>query len=141
MLPYTLHHATWAELEADARLVRTAVFIEEQHIAAEDEWDDEDVKSLHFVIYEQNQAIATARLMQNHHVGRVAVLQKARGSGVGQWLMREIIARARAEHRPYLKLSAQTHAIGFYENLGFKVEGESYLDCGIPHVDMQLLLT
>ena len=141
MLPYTLHHAAWAELEADARLVRTAVFIEEQHIAAEDEWDDEDVKSLHFVIYEQNQAIATARLMQNHHIGRVAVLQKARGSGVGQWLMREIIARARAEHRPYLKLSAQTHAIGFYENLGFKVEGESYLDCGIPHVDMQLLLT
>ena len=141
MLPYTLHHATWAELETDARLVRTAVFIEEQHIAAEDEWDDEDAKSLHFVIYDQNQAIATARLMQNHHVGRVAVLQKARGSGVGQWLMREIIARARAEHRPYLKLSAQTHAIGFYENLGFKVEGESYLDCGIPHVDMQLLLT
>ena len=141
MLPYTLHHATWVELEANARLVRTAVFIEEQHIAAEDEWDDEDAKSLHFVIYDQNQAIATARLMQNHHVGRVAVLKKARGSGVGQWLMREIIAQARAEHRPYLKLSAQTHAIGFYENLGFKVEGERYLDCGIPHVDMQLLLT
>ena len=136
MSAYTMRSDRWNVLEADAKTVRTAVFIQEQNIAEHDEWDAEDAKSLHFVMYDQNRAIATARLLENNSIGRVAVLKNYRGQGIGQQLMQQIIAVAATEQRDFLKLSAQVHAIGFYENLGFSVEGESYLDCGIPHVDM-----
>ncbi|WP_111860308.1 GNAT family N-acetyltransferase [Acinetobacter sp. CFCC 10889] len=138
MSAYTMRSDRWNVLEADAKTVRTAVFIQEQNIAEHDEWDAEDAKSLHFVMYDQNRAIATARLLENNSIGRVAVLKNYRGQGIGQQLMQQIIAVAATEQRDFLKLSAQVHAIGFYENLGFSVEGESYLDCGIPHVDMQM---
>jgi len=54
--------------------------------------------------------------------------------------MRAVIDQAKAEQRKFVKLSSQVHAIGFYQNLGFDVRGEEYLDCGIPHIDMYLSL-
>ena len=138
MSAFEIRKGAWDDLASDAKLIRTEVFIQEQNIAENEEWDVEDEKSLHFVMYDQNQAIATARLLENNSIGRVAVLKNYRGQGIGQQLMQHIIAVATIEHRNFLKLSAQVHAIGFYENLGFQVQGESYLDCGIPHVDMLL---
>lgn len=138
MSAFEIRKGAWDDLASDAKLIRTEVFIQEQNIAENEEWDVEDEKSLHFVMYDQNQAIATARLLENNSIGRVAVLKNYRGQGIGQQLMQHIIAVAIIEHRNFLKLSAQVHAIGFYENLGFQVQGESYLDCGIPHVDMLL---
>lgn len=138
MSAFKIRKGIWDDLASDAKLIRTDVFIQEQNIAENEEWDVEDEKSLHFVMYDQNQAIATARLLENNSIGRVAVLKNYRGQGIGQQLMQHIIAVAREEQRAFLKLSAQVHAIGFYENLGFQVQGESYLDCGIPHVDMLL---
>lgn len=138
MTAFMIQHATWSEMEQDARQIRTAVFIEEQNIASEDEWDAEDAVSLHFMVYDNSHAIATARLLENHSVGRVAVLKGYRGQGVGRLLMLEIIEQAKKEQRPLLKLSAQVHAISFYESLGFKVQGSEYLDCGIPHVNMMM---
>ena len=84
--------------------------------------------------------MATARLLKNHSIGRVAVLQSARGTGIGYKTMRAVIDQAKAEQRKFVKLSSQVHAIGFYQNLGFDVRGEEYLDCGIPHIDMYLSL-
>ena len=78
--------------------------------------------------------------MSNNSIGRVAVLTTARGLGVGQRLMQAVIDYARAEQRELVKLSSQVHAIGFYQALGFEVQGEEYLDCGIPHIDMYLKL-
>ena len=135
-----IQHADWAVVEQDARHIRTAVFIEEQGIAAEDEWDDQDAIALHFMVYDEQKAIATARLLLNHSVGRVAVLSQYRGQSVGRILMQQIIFQAKNEQRPLLKLSAQVHAIHFYESLGFAVQGSEYLDCGIPHVDMAMML-
>lgn len=131
---------SWDELAQDARVIREAVFIQEQQIAPEDEWDAEDTISTHFVAYLQDQAVATARLLKNHSIGRVAVLQSARGTGIGYKTMRAVIDQAKAEQRKFVKLSSQVHAIGFYQNLGFDVRGEEYLDCGIPHIDMYLSL-
>lgn len=54
--------------------------------------------------------------------------------------MQAVIDQAKTEQREFLKLSSQVHAIGFYQNLGFDVQGEEYLDCGIPHIDMYLSL-
>jgi len=131
---------SWKDLATPAKMIREAVFIQEQHIAAEDEWDVEDAVAVHFIVFQQDQAIATARLLSNNSIGRVAVLTTARGLGVGQRLMQAVIDYARAEQRKLVKLSSQVHAIGFYQALGFEVQGEEYLDCGIPHIDMYLKL-
>ena len=131
---------SWKDLATPAKMIREAVFIQEQHIAAEDEWDVEDAVAVHFIVFQQDQAIATARLLSNHSIGRVAVLATTRGLGVGQRLMQAVIDYARAEQRELVKLSSQVHAIGFYQALGFEVQGEEYLDCGIPHIDMYLKL-
>ena len=131
---------SWKDLAAHAKAIREAVFIQEQNIAAEDEWDAEDAVAVHFIVFQQDQAIATARLLSNNSIGRVAVLTTARGLGVGQRLMQAVIDYARAEQRKLVKLSSQVHAIGFYQALGFEAQGEEYLDCGIPHIDMYLKL-
>ncbi len=137
---YRIQSGTWSDLEKDAKWVRKAVFVIEQNIPESEEWDAQDSISLHFVVYAQDQPIATARLLQNNSIGRVAVLQQARGTGLGKRLMQHIIQVAKDQQREYVKLSAQTHAIGFYANLGFSQHGDEYLDCGIPHVDMTMNL-
>ena len=64
----------WEQLEKDAKYIREQVFIQEQGIAPEDEWDDFDATAVHFMVYDKEQPIATARLLPQHSVGRVAVL-------------------------------------------------------------------
>lgn len=129
---------SWEQFAQDAKLIREQVFIQEQQIAAEDEWDSEDAVSLHFIAYDQGQAIATARLLENNSIGRVAVLKEYRGQGVGRVLMQSIIQLAQQQGRSFVKLSSQVHALPFYASLGFIAEGEEYLDCEIPHMDMRL---
>lgn len=130
----------WEQLEKDAKYIREQVFIQEQGIASEDEWDDFDATAVHFMVYDKGQPIATARLLPQHSVGRVAVLMPYRKQSIGKILMQHIIDYARNQKLPYLKLSAQTYVTAFYEALGFKVQGEVYQDCGIPHIDMVLEL-
>lgn len=137
---YKIITGGWEQLEKDAKLIREQVFIQEQGIAPEDEWDDLDAMVLHFIVYDREQPIATARLLPQHSVGRVAVLVPYRKRGIGKILMQHIIEYARQQNLPYLKLSAQTYVIAFYEALGFVVQGEEYLDCAIPHIDMTLEL-
>ena len=137
---YQVKHGRWDQLQQDAKLIRTQVFICEQGITEADEWDDQDVISQHFVIYDQDQPIATARLLQNHSVGRVAVVKAYRGQGLGQMIMLEIISYAQKQRLSVLTLSSQVHAISFYEKLGFTVQGNSYDECGISHIEMTMNL-
>ncbi|KHF77569.1 GNAT family acetyltransferase YjcF [Acinetobacter sp. neg1] len=136
-----VQQGSWDQLQHDAKLIRAQVFIVEQAIPEQDEWDEQDAISQHFVIYDQQQPIATARLLQNNSVGRVAVLKAYRGQGIGQMIMQEILAYARQQHRAFLHLSSQVHAISFYEQLGFVVQGEEYDECGIPHIEMIMPIT
>ncbi|MCE1272745.1 MAG: GNAT family N-acetyltransferase [Acinetobacter sp.] len=137
---YRIKQGCWEQLQQDAKLIRTQVFICEQGITEADEWDDQDVISQHFVIYDQDQPIATARLLENNSVGRVAVLKAYREQGLGQMIMLEIISYAQKQRRSVLTLSSQVHAISFYEKLGFTVQGDSYDECGIPHIEMTMSL-
>ncbi|SSS47471.1 histone acetyltransferase HPA2 [Acinetobacter baumannii] len=123
---YKVIAGDWEQLEKDAKYIREQVFIQEQGIAPEDEWDDFDSIAMQFMVYDKEQPIATARY---------------RKQGIGKILMQHIIEYARQHKLPYLKLSAQTYVTAFYEALGFKVEGEVYQDCGIPHIDMTLALS
>ena len=74
-------------------------------------------------------------------IGRVAVIESLRGTGVGRMMMRQAISHVTenlTDEKIYLE--AQTYAIGFYEKLGFKIISDEFLDEGIPHKGMELLI-
>lgn len=124
------------------RALRRKVFIEEQGVAEADEIDDLDGEAIHLLAVVNDRPIGTARLLVRGDlgkIGRVCVLADCRGSGVGAELIRASVAELRAIPAiRQVKLSAQTHAIGFYEKLGFLASGGEYMDAGIPHRDMVL---
>jgi predicted GNAT family N-acyltransferase len=79
-------------------------------------------------------------LLPDGHIGRMAVRKPWRGQGVGALVMEHLMERARQRGDREVVLSAQTHAVGFYEKFGFVAEGDEYLDCDIPHRDMRKVL-
>jgi YbgC/YbaW family acyl-CoA thioester hydrolase len=132
---------SWSDLCEPARRIRTEVFIEEQRIPLEMEWDDADEACVHAVAYNRlGQAIATGRLLPSHHgatkIGRVAVNKVLRGSRVGHRLMEALIDTARKRGDKEIVLNAQCTAEPFYRRLGFVARGEAFEEAGIPHIEM-----
>ena len=137
--------ATTEEELARCLQIRRVVFIEEQAVPEAEEVDGKDPECLHYLLYNTDgTAIATARVLPKGEaakIQRVAVLKEARTGGIGSTLMRAMLDDLRQEGR-YSKaiLGSQTHAIGFYEKLGFTAHGPEYDDAGIPHRDMEIAL-
>ena len=129
---------------ATCRALRRTVFIEEQGVSEADEIDDLDGQAIHLLATVDGVPMGSARLLRHGEtgkVGRVCVLKAARGTGLGAALMRAAVDQFRAlPGITKVKLGAQTHALGFYERLGFVAEGPEYMDAGIPHRDMVLTL-
>ena len=135
----------WTWMQNNAQTVRTAVFVQEQGIAPEDEWDADDASALHAVLFDVNgQALGNARLLQPlvnvAKVGRMAVLKDARGRGYGARLLQALLLEARRRGNKEVRLSAQRTAEQFYASHGFSAVGEPFDEVGIPHVEMHLLL-
>lgn len=130
----------WDQLGEVASEIRRVVFIEEQQVPLEEEWDGRDGDCRHFVALRHDIPLGTARLLPNGHIGRVAVLSEARGLGIGAALMEAAIAAARHLGHDQVELAAQTHALDFYERLGFTAYGDEFMDAGIPHRNMRLTL-
>jgi len=133
---------SWDEARAKASPIRFTVFVEEQRVPIEIEWDDQDVKSLHALAYsDAGDAIATGRLLPDGHIGRMAVLKQWRGKGVGGAILERLIgvARERGDHR--IELFAQTHALEFYRSHGFVEFGQTFEEAGIPHQAMRRRLS
>ena len=128
--------ADWQQDNADLRRIREAVFIAEQSVSPELEWDADDADAVHFLALESGYPIGTARLLADGQIGRVSVLRDWRGMNVGGALMQAVIAEAERRGLTEQKLTAQVHATSFYERLGFTVVSEEFLEAGIPHVDM-----
>jgi predicted GNAT family N-acyltransferase len=125
----------------DLRAVREPVFVHEQKVPIELEWDELDPQSRHVIARDaDHQPIGTGRLTPERKIGRMAVLREWRGKGVGEALLRRLIDEARSRGWPEVTLHAQVGAIGFYENFGFIAFGEEYEDAGIRHLDMRLML-
>lgn len=123
--------------------IRAKVFIEEQGVSEADERDGLDGSAIHLIAFQEGIAVGTARLLvhgDTGKIGRVAVLQDQRGTGLGKALILAALKDLRTEGLVQAKLGSQTHAIGFYESLGFTVTGPEYMDAGIPHRDMVLAL-
>ncbi|MCM2972831.1 GNAT family N-acetyltransferase [Larsenimonas suaedae] len=131
----TIDHGDWATLGHWCRPIRTAVFVDEQKIPPAEEWDDDDHTAVHFVLFDQGEALGTARLLPDGHIGRVALLKNSRGRGLGHRLMHDVMDHGMRLHSR-LVLSAQTHALGFYEHLGFVATGDEFLEAGIAHRTM-----
>lgn len=120
--------------------IRRTVFIEEQGVPEELEWDAEDACATHLLAVDGELAIGCARLLPDGHIGRMAVLHPWRGIGVGRALLKTALEVAQAEGHNIVRLSAQTHAAGFYARHGFVAESDEYLEAGIPHLAMKISL-
>jgi predicted GNAT family N-acyltransferase len=137
----TVRRVEWREAAAQLRAIRFEVFVTEQHVPEELEWDGRDEQCVHVLARTQaGQAVGTARLLPDAHIGRMAVLAQWRGHGVGGLLLGELLKAALARGHTHVELSAQTHAIGFYQRFGFAVVSDEYSDAGIPHRTMRLAL-
>ncbi len=132
--------ATWSDDQSTLKAIRFEVFVQEQRVPAEEEIDAHDPVSIHAIAWTDGRAAGCGRLLPDGHIGRMAVRKPYRGVGVGAFVLQHLIERARQRGDREVVLSAQTHAIGFYEKFGFAVEGGEYLDCNIPHRDMRKIL-
>jgi len=131
----------WNEAGDLLRAVRKTVFVDEQNVPAELEWDGRDGQCIHVLAETPaGDAIGTGRLLPGGHIGRMAVLRHWRGKGVGSALLEELVAVAREQGFDRVELSAQTHALDFYARFGFEAVGDEYMDAGIPHRAMRLAL-
>ncbi len=135
-----IDEVAWSQNKQHLIHIRTKVFIEEQKVPVALEWDDQDTVAQHLLVRSSSdEPIACARLLSNGSIGRMAVLKAWRGMGVGAKLLNKAIALHRQQGVSTITLSAQVHAILFYQQAGFNVVSEPYLEAGIMHVDMQLI--
>lgn len=129
----------------DAFAVRQVVFVEEQGVDEDLEYDEHEDESTHFVAYDGDEPIGAARLRAPEpglgKVERVAVLESRRGEGIGLAVMDALEEQARVEGLESLKLHSQTHAAAFYGRLGYERYGEEFEEAGIPHVKMRKSLS
>ncbi|HKJ10590.1 MAG TPA: GNAT family N-acetyltransferase [Gammaproteobacteria bacterium] len=127
--------ADWAQDRAQLQAVREAVFVREQNIPAELEWDEAvDRTCIHVLALDHaNRPIGTARLKPDGQIGRMAVLAPWRRRGVGRTLLDALLAVAREHRIDALWLNAQAHTMGFYIQLGFRPTGEPFHEAGIVH--------
>jgi len=132
----------WNQAEARARTVRDAVFVVEQKVPVELEWDEWDARCDHALALDaQSNPVGTARLLPDGHLGRMAVVAEWRGRGVGRALAQALLQKARERGMLRIVLHAQTHATGFYRKLGFEVFGAEFEEAGIAHIAMSLALS
>lgn len=134
---------SWQLAPRSLKDIRQTVFVEEQSVPPALEWDDTDEIADHYLaVLPDNTPVAVSRLFPSvtdtAHIGRMAVLPEYRGQGIGALLLRRMMNDAAPQFQD-LFLSAQVHAIPFYEASGFHVCSAPYDDAGIPHVDMRCL--
>ena len=125
--------ADWHVDREILKALREEVFILEQSVPADLEWDEYNPQARHDVAIADGVAIGTGRLLSDGHIGRMAVLREWRGQGAGSALLTGLMETARALGMRRVMLNAQIQALPFYLRHGFRPEGEEFLDAGIPH--------
>ena len=131
----------WIDDQAQLKNIREKVFIQEQKVTPELEWDGMDEKAIHFLVFKDEKAIGCARaivIKSRMQLGRMAVLKEYRGQGAGSTLIEKAIVTAKLKQLSGILISAQCNAINFYVKFGFEVTGDTYLDAEILHRDMTL---
>lgn len=133
----SVRRAIWIRDSAALREVRTRVFIEEQSVPEDLEWDDDDAYAVHLLALEAaSKPVGTARLLPTGQIGRMAVLPEWRNRGIGSALLHEILDIALAPGRPRPFLNAQVSAVPFYLRMGLVPAGARFKEAGISHQRM-----
>lgn len=136
-----ISHQFYSSLPEEAKLIRNEVFVEEQGFR--DEFDDNDKKCLHIVLFDDDTPIATGRIFpesgsgKTYTAGRIAVRNAYRGKNVGAEVMRLLEIKSKEHGAEILAVSAQCRARGFYEKMGYTASGEVYLDEYCEHIHME----
>ena len=125
--------ADWSVDRLILRAIREEVFIREQSVPVDLEWDEFDAQSRHVLACVNGARIGTGRLLPDGHIGRMAVLRQWRGLGIGSALLGALMDIARTLGMRRVLLNAQVQALPFYRRHGFEIEGEEFLDAGIAH--------
>jgi len=120
----------------DISAIRYEVFVDEQNVPVDLEIDGLDGKAKHALAFVDGVPIGTGRILNDGHIGRVAVLKNYRGLGIGKLIMKELIKCAQDMSLEKVWLSSQWHAHSFYLDLGFVCDGEIYKEAGIDHIKM-----
>ena len=125
------------------RNLRIEIFVKEQGVPEENEFDSFDLEVPHLVIFSDGEAVATGRFIAYGEytviIGRIAVKKEKRGLHLGEKIVRELLRKAKEDGAKTVFVGAQTHAVGFYEKCGFSLVGTpEYLEENIPHYDMIL---
>lgn len=138
--PIEVEQSNWQISGELLASIRRPVFIDEQGVPAEEEFDSDDETAVHWIAYgPDGEAMGCARLAGDK-IGRMAVKAEHRDKGVGSALMRKIVAYAAANRLESVQLNAQLHALPFYEGMHFEADSEEFLEAGIPHRHMSLSL-
>ena len=140
--PFVVRPVNWLASRDKLNAVRRAVFVEEQKVPEELEWDDADERAYHVLATaEDGTPIGTGRLKLDGQIGRMAVIREWRGRGVGTAILQTLLALAEKEGCTTVRLHAQTQAVPFYARHGFIASGPEFEEAGIPHRVMELALT
>lgn len=135
----TITRVSWHDHRDELLRIRQAVFVDEQGVPPELEEDEHDPAAIHLLAaLPDGSIVATARLLADGRIGRMAVLADYRGRGIGSALMDHLLRAARRKGLARVNLYAQCRAVPFYERFGFAVEGEIFVDAGIDHQAMGL---
>ena len=138
---FAVRSASWTTDASILRAIRLKVFVEEQGVPLELEWDGEDERCEHALAFAPgDMPIGTGRLFPDGRIGRLAVYKEWRNLGAGSALLRYFVGLAREKGLTSVILHAQTRATAFYAKHGFEAHGEEFMDAGIPHVEMSQLL-
>ena len=138
---FLVRPVNWKADRNKLHAVRRTVFIEEQNVPEELEWDEIDERCYHVLAFADDGApIGTGRLLLDGHIGRMAVLKAWRGRGVGSAILKMLLLLAQKEGLESVDLHAQTHAVDFYAKHGFMATGGEFMEAGIPHRAMTIKL-
>ena len=131
----------WASYREALSSIRHTVFVEEQSVPVELELDGEDASARHAAAFsDDDRLVGTGRMLASGKIGRMAVSQSMRRQGIGRALLDALVAEAKRLKLEEVSLGAQLPAVAFYERAGFKAYGDIFLDAGIDHKMMRLVL-
>jgi predicted GNAT family N-acyltransferase len=137
MSGFRVRMADWDREREAMRAIRTPVFIQEQQVPQQIEWDEMDPLCVHALAVDADGTpIGTGRLAPDGKIGRMAVLEEWRGKGVGAAILDFLIASAQERGIKQCRLHAQYHALDFYLQHGFATDGEEFMEAGIAHMRM-----